>query len=511
VTTDAVRAAAALREAEANLRSFVEHMPDALCIHRGGMLVVVNQPFADLLGYASPAELVGTSAFAIVHPGDADYVRSVMTSAPRERAGASTREHRLVRKDGTPVLVEVTGVPVALGGDLCALTLVRDLREKKRVEAQLVMNDRMASLGRLSAAVGHEINNPLAYAIGALDLMRSEIDALAAEVPAARVGRLRELLGSALEGSARVRTIVRDLKALSGGQDDAPGPIDLERLVDISVSMAGHEIRHRARLVRDYERAPTLYGSAARLGQVFLNLLVNAAQAVPEGDIEGNEIRVVIRTDAQGRARVDVVDTGAGVKPDLAERIFEPFFTTKAGQGSGLGLSISRQIVASLGGTLTLEPNVPRGTRFRVVLPVRAAPALEIAPPPPLSIATGASVRALVVDDEPRLAELVRIMLGGERVVTATSGADAIELLRAGEFDVIVCDLHMADLSGIDVYEHLEREARGRERRMLFMTGGAVGERAQQFVKRSGCPVLEKPFDHESLLRAVDALLATFS
>jgi signal transduction histidine kinase len=151
------------------------------------------------------------------------------------------------------------------------------------------------------------------------------------------------------------------------------GAIDLHRVLDVCANMAEHEIRHRATLVRDYGPPVSVRASEARLGQVFLNLLVNAAHAVLEETGGENEIRLTTRRASTTTVVVEVRDTGVGIAPEHLDRIFEPFFTTKEHVGTGLGLSISHAIVASMGGRIAVEPQLPRGTCFRVTLPCEPA------------------------------------------------------------------------------------------------------------------------------------------
>ena len=155
------------------------------------------------------------------------------------------------------------------------------------------------------------------------------------------------------------------------------GPVAVRRVLDSSINIAWNEIRHRARLVKDYGETPLVEGNESRLGQVFLNLLLNAAHAIPEGETERNEIRVTTRTDGRGYAIVEVRDSGMGIPIAIRERIFDPFFTTKpVGEGTGLGLWICAGIVSALGGEVKVDSEIGRGSTFRVTLP----PALMDAP-----------------------------------------------------------------------------------------------------------------------------------
>jgi signal transduction histidine kinase len=243
----------------------------------------------------------------------------------------------------------------------------RDLTERKRLEAQLVMADRLASVGRLAATVGHEINNPLAFVLTNLEIALEQIG-VGMPVTVARAAEIAEMLREAREGADRVRHIVRDLKVFSRGDSEERNAVDPRRVIDSCANMAKGEIRHRARLVKRYGETPRVLANEARLGQVLLNLLVNAAHAIPEDAAGEATITVTTRTDAAGRVVIEVRDTGSGIPDDVKKHIFEPFFTTKAG-GSGLGLSICHSIVTGMGGEITVESEVGHGTTFRVALP----------------------------------------------------------------------------------------------------------------------------------------------
>ena len=199
-----------------------------------------------------------------------------------------------------------------------------------------------------------------------------------------------------------MRDIVRDVKLFSRPQDEKTGAVDVRRVIDSSSRMAWNEIRHRARLVKDYQPIPLVNANESRLGQVLLNLIVNAAQAMPEGHADRNELRVATRTKDDGRAIVEISDTGLGIRKEHLERIFDPFFTTKpVGVGTGLGLAICHRIVSELGGLIEVESEVGKGTLFRLVLPAaRDSQSVKVTTVRPTS---GHKVRVLVVDDEPAM------------------------------------------------------------------------------------------------------------
>src|SRR5262245_21793751 len=320
-------------------------------------------------GVDSVDDLGGHDALEFVHPDDREFVKSRLESTMKNRR---TPEHRITDRSGQPIPVEVTGVPFPYEGRVVALAAVHDLRERKRVDAELAAADRLASLGRIASAVGHEINNPLTYVLGALELVRKDLHALAAsgvDISAA-LGRL----DVAREGAERVRDIVRDLKSLSSPSEDTVVAVDLHRVLEVAVATALHEIDHRARLVRDYGDIQRVLGNEGRIIQVFVNLLISAAHAIPDGDVAANEIRIVTRMAGASHVTIEVSDTGSGLPSGDNVRLFEPFYTTKSG-GTGIGLSIAHRIVTSTGGTITAEARSPRGARFCVSLRVSPQPA----------------------------------------------------------------------------------------------------------------------------------------
>ena len=249
--------------------------------------------------------------------------------------------------------------------------LERSLQQLQEAQGQLLLADRLATMGRLAAGVGHEINNPLAYLLGNLRYLQEE---LGRAQGTATEEEWREMVAAATEacaGAERIQFILQDLRQFIRPDDTAVGPVELGPVVRGAAKMAAHEIRSRARLVEDCADAPPVRGNEARLSQVLLNLLINAAHAIEPGRVEQNEIRVVARRSGPGHVTLAVSDTGCGIPPENLPRIFEPFFTTKpVGVGTGLGLPVCQGIINSLEGELTVESQPGRGTTFRIILPI---------------------------------------------------------------------------------------------------------------------------------------------
>ena len=485
-------------ELQESVEALLELLPEPLVVHERGRLLTANQAFQTLLG-RSLEELQGGSALELVHPDDRALISTKLDSMARNRR---VSEHRLVHADGTAIPVEVTGVPFPYRGKMVALAIVHDLRERKRIERELAAAERLASLGRLASTVGHEINNPLTYVLGALELIARDLRSLPPEVASPLLARVDQ----AREGAGRVREIVRDLKELTMPVEAATGVADVQRALAIAVATASHEIEHRARLVREDGELPPVAASESRLVQVFVNLLVNAAQAIGDGDAAGNEIRICTRTDG-ARVIVEVLDTGGGLAADEVAQIFEPFYTTKHGSGSGIGLSISRRIVEAFGGTVTVEPRVPRGACFRVTLhaATRRTQALSAGTPRAMPTLHG---RVLFIDDEPLIRNIAAPALEPFEVVTAASGREAISILERGvAFAASVCDLQLPDVGGADVYDWIAANRAELAPRLVFITGGAFTDRGRELLERSQRPCIMKPFELEQLKAAVARLI----
>ncbi len=495
--------------AERSYRALFESVPvGVLHFDARGRITAVNELLAELLG-SSREMLIGLDMLTLP---DLEF-RVVIERALKGTVGLFEGEYtpegrrpRRLRATFSPIVRE-DRVEGGVG-------IVDDVTERRSIEARLAQGDRMASLGRLAAGVAHEINNPLAYVRTSLDIARRAIErARAGGDRLEHLERATESLMRADEGVERVRVIAGDLKTFSRGDEGSWAPVDLRRVVDAAVNLASNEIRHRAELVRELKPTPPVMGSETRFVQVLVNLLVNAAHAIDEKDEDSadpKEERITIRTgERNGRAIIEVQDTGRGISAEFVGRVFEPFWTSRPrARGTGLGLSICHGIITSAGGQIRVthtEPGV--GSTFRVELPaVGAAPvpeggAAEVRPPPE----PNRRGRLLVIDDEPRLAITIQLALEEiADVEVADGGAAALARIEVStDFDMVLCDLMMPEVNGMDVYEHVLETAPRLARRFVFMTGGAFTERARRFLKDNGLPRLDKPF----ALAAVERLL----
>jgi signal transduction histidine kinase len=420
--------------------------------------------------------------------------------------------------------------------------LERELREgrvraeQRKMRDQLVISERMASAGTLAAGVAHEINNPLAvvaanleYVTGMLERIEGDARTFAqrrdgdgdgdgdGEVSShawlawlqSRAVLMAEPLADAREAVERIRNIVQDVKLFSRPQEDARGPVDVRGVIESAIRMSWNEIRHRAQLLKEYGNVPLVDANESRLGQVVLNLLVNAAQAIPEGNAKNNRIRILTRTDARGRVTIEVSDTGQGISPENLERIFDPFFTTKPiGVGTGLGLAICHRIVTDLGGEMDVESEVGKGTLFRVTVPASEARLHESRAPEGVPVTTRRA-RVLLVDDEIAVGRaLQRILVRHHDVTVLHSGKEAVTRLASGErFDVIVSDLMMPEVTGMELHAELTLLAPDQAARMVFVTGGAFTPAALRFLDSVPNPRIDKPLELANLLQIIEQVI----
>ncbi|HEY6175972.1 MAG TPA: ATP-binding protein, partial [Kofleriaceae bacterium] len=374
---------------DASFRAVIDLMPDLISLQREGKIIYLNQAIRRLMGI-DDRSYRGREADLVerVHPDDRPQLVELFRKVNELELGvvSDVLEVRIRSADGSWRTCEVSGIRVELGGAATVVSNGRDVTERQRLRAKLLVSDRMASLGTLAAGIAHEINNPLAYVIGNLEAMSESLTAgeraaLATATQRDAHDELSAQVRDARDGAERVRKIVHGLRSFSRSEDETRVPLALPQVIEAAIRLTANEVRHRAQLTRELGPVPRVIADDGRLTQVFINLLVNAAHAIPEGHSDENRITVRTRTDDAGRAVVEIEDTGAGIPPELQSRVFDPFFTTKGvGEGTGLGLSICHGIISGLGGQISIE-SPGRGTILRVVLP--PAPEASAATPRP--------------------------------------------------------------------------------------------------------------------------------
>lgn len=383
------------------------------------------------------------------------------------------------------------------------VVLVRDVTEQQHMKEQLAIAERMATVGTIAAGVAHELNNPLTYVVGNVSFALEALDAAARGEPL-DIASLRQSLVEASQGTERVQRIVKDLGIFArGGSTSEPRPTDVRTVVDSVIAMTQAETRHRARVKVEHEASVLVNVDPSRLGQVFVNLVVNASQAIPEGSPGTHEITVRISVGADGWQEVSVRDDGVGIPREMLHDIFQPFVTTKKGSGgTGLGLAICHRIVTELGGRIDVESEPGKGSTFRVRLPPSAArEGREVASQHEVA---GVRARILVVDDEPLITRAIRRMLSKHEVSTVDSGEEALAKLRGEPFDLVLCDLTLGGMSGLELRDAVRRENPTLGERFLFLTGGALTAAARDLMAREPERFVAKPISAAELRDLVE-------
>ncbi len=392
--SERARAVEQLRMSEETFRTVSENSPEGIIIHRQHTIIYTNPAMADLLDYPSAAALEGRALAALVPTEQWSQLeeRIAGVEASRQPAITSYEEHALCRADGSLVHVETAHFEGLYHGAPAVISLLRDITQRRELQAKTMQLDRLLVAGTLAAGVGHEVNNPLAFLSGHVDLARSSVDDCLALLrdsdgddvdPATRranrraaieaLEEVRHSLSAAARGAGRIRDVIHNLRVFSHEEHEPPYPLDVHNALEMALRMAAHQIPEYAQLERHYEEVPLVLGYESGLGQILLNILVNAAQSIKEAGPGDHHLSVGLYR-ADGQVVVEVDDSGVGIDSKQRERIFDPFFTTKEPDiGTGLGLSISKKIVERMGGDIEVDSQPGNGACFRVRL--QSAPA----------------------------------------------------------------------------------------------------------------------------------------
>ncbi len=505
-----------LTASERRYRAVTEGAPEAVWIlSPEGAILEVNSSVESTLGLPRD-RIVGRRIHDFIPAGHAalEFVQSLQTGVGG-RGGTSPIS--LLRSDGSSLLMEFTSSAVDVGEErLIIVSIGRDVTDRMKTQAQQMFSDRMAAIGAIAAGVAHEINNPLTATVANLEFALDHAKSLSARFDHAEFSTLQEVLRDAAEGVDCVRTIVRDLKIFSRAEEDNRAPVNVESVLESSLRLARHEIRSRAQVVRHYGDIYCVEANESRLGQVFLNLLVNAAQALPEDHAATNQISIRTRMDASGRVVVEIEDNGPGISEEVLSHLFTPFFTTKPRSvGTGLGLSICRRIVTSFGGEIEVESVVARGTVFRVFLQPTGTRQVQKhgSTFPPAAVVPPRRGRLLIVDDDEMSAAAISRALSSDHQVSIAGSVDsALAFVARGDcFDVIICDLMMPVKTGVEFFDELSVHSPETAKHVIFLTGGAFTVKARQFLDRVPNPRLEKPFRIQALRALVSSQLASMT
>ena len=513
-----------LQASEALKSAIVDHALVALITTDAEGRIVEFNPSAETMFGRKRADVIGQRVSEIVMPercrGPHEAGMRRMQDGAAPRVLGKRLELHALRADGSEFPIEM----VLWRTDVSHATLytasIVDVTERqtsaREIERQrdaLRQSEKLSAMGSLLAGVAHELNNPLAIVMGRASLLEEKCFEQA-ELPAAQLRNDAQLIREAAERCGR---IVRTFLNMARSQPSERSSVPLNDMVRAAVDMLQYGYRtHGIELdIQLGEALPPVNADPDQIGQIVLNLLVNAQQALAGGSAMR---RVMVQTGVEPRREtreprvwLRVVDNGPGVTEALRSRIFEPYFTTKPeGHGTGIGLAVSRSMARDHGGDLVLEPDRgDGGASFRLSLPISGIAEAESVPGALPMLGASLTARVLVVDDEIELSALMRDMLeaAGYDVATAESGMVALELLATARFDAIVSDLRMPDMDGASLWRAVAKSHPSLARNMLCVTGDTLSPDAREFLRSSRCPALDKPFSKSDLLGKLADLL----
>ena len=482
-----------LARSEARYRLLFEGASDAIMTFDAlGRFTTVNDAGEVISGYKRE-ELLG-KFFGPLLPLDA-LPRAVYEFRRALSGSPGQFETVLTTKSGARRHISVTySCPQRSEEVLC---LIRDATDEKQLQQQLIQSEKMAAIGQLVSGVAHELNNPLASISAFAQLL------LINQAMNAEQRHSAEVIASEAKRAAR---IVNNLLTFARQHKAEKIYADVNKVLEDTLELRAYELNVRGiRLVREFrERSLETMLDVYQLQQVVLNLVTNAEHAMAA--VENAHHRLVVRSRLQdGRARIEVEDSGPGIPADALDRIFNPFFTTKpTGGGTGLGLSISLGIISEHGGRIWAENCPGGGARFCIELPVTGKPGDVQAAAAPAVAAPLPGLNILVADDEtPIRIALERFLTqDGHSVVTASTGTEALARAVEKPFDVILLDIRMPDVSGQQIFERWTRERPDLTARVVFLTGDIVSRDLHGFLSDTGRPYVAKPFQFEDI-RAV--------
>jgi CheY-like chemotaxis protein len=386
-------------------------------------------------------------------------------------------------------------------------------RSAARSRTKTAELDRLTSLGSLASGIAHEVNNPLTFVMGNLELAQDRAAALQARLSGpeafSMVG-VCQLLSRAQRGGERIAEVMRRVSLFARVDTDSNIGIDVLEVLESSLQLAANEIRHCARLERDLQPVSMVRGNATELGQVFLNLTLNAVRAIGEEASTDHVITVRTEMTALGEVIVTIADSGLGTSPTPGSPLFDH---PRATLQRRLGLTVSEELIRAMGGKLEFESTREHGSIARVRLPALTppplAPSARPLPAVPAATKRAERVHVLVVDDEPLMCELILGLVGDEYdIATFTDPRAALASILDGSFDIIFCDLMMPGLSGNELYERAVKQRPELAHKFVFISGGAFTDRAREFLATTRLPQVSKPFTRMALVEAVESLLA---
>ena len=501
-----------LKRSEERFRTVLEDMDSGYFeLDSRGYYVFVNDAMCKILGM-SRAEIVAKHFIGFVDPADEAFIhnsRAVIDDVAKKGVTLSGIFGTIVKGDGSKRIIGVSASPMRDAAGLIngVRGITRDITDRRKMEQQLLIAGKLASIGELAAGVAHEINNPLTAIMGYAQLLSSDEEVS---------DRIKPDLEKIYSQSQRAARIVQNLLTFARSYEPAKDVIDINDLIARSLELRSYE--HNVadiQVITDLqETLPGVSADDNQIQQVLLNVIINAEQSIAARGKSGT-IKILTRLVEEG-VRISVIDDGAGIPREILERLFDPFFTTKdVGGGTGLGLSVCHGIVTNHGGRIYAESVVGHGATFVIELPAadgtltRAPSAPEKLRKETLPAAVGK--RILIVDDETVIRDILARILSerGYQVESASSGTEGLEKIESSRYDIYLLDIKMPGVDGMDMYEIIGAKFPNMMDRVIFITGDTVTKSTLDFLESTKREYFSKPLDFSRLIKTIEQLTAS--
>ena len=496
-----------LRKSEAKYRTLIGRLREGVYqTDLNGTYITLNDAGARILGFDSPDQVIGKYKTIDLYYDLSDRAKIIEEIGG---TGFFVGEVRAKRRDGSVIWMSVNnsrtldeeGNMVGYEGTFSDITERKQAEENERkLQHELSVASRLASIGELASGVAHEINNPLTSVIGFSQML------MAKDIPE----DAKEYLKIINENAERVAKIVKNLLTFARQRKPGKERVDMNSLISRVVELRAYEMKtHNIEVTTEFAPdLPSTMADGGQLQQVFLNIILNAEQAIMTAHNKGN---LLIKTEAKGnRIRISFKDDGPGIASENLDRIFHPFFTTKpVGEGTGLGLSLSYGIIKAHKGKIYAESTVGQGATFVVELPIVSSEQPELADPAVEEPGRITGARIMIVDDEPAICQLLSEVLtaDGHNVETVDNAVTALERLERQRYSLILLDVQMAGMDGIELYKHMGKMALSLQRRVVFITGDTMTPATQNFLQMAKVRCISKPFDTEQLKKEINQIL----
>ncbi len=494
--------------AEKRYQLLMENASCGFFIHDSdGTVLDINKACVKIFG-EDKSNIINKNFRQYVIPEEKEYVKVQLSKLKMDKHIGPNICH-ILQANSVIRIVEFSGVTVESDDDVLYLSIINDITERTRIHDRALLAAKLASVGTLAVGILHEINNPLQWIMSNLSFIK---DKLKNFHPGPKnqqlIQEFNNLLNESIQGAENISEMVKNLKGFVHNDEIKLIPVNIHEALNTAIKIASLEIQQHASLEKYFSNdIPTILMPNNQIQQVFLNLLINAAQAFPKDRNKADNVIKIKTAIEKDKIRIDIIDNGEVITPANLPKIFEPFFTTKpVGIGTGLGLAICYNIIHSVGGTISVQSDENHGTVFTIYLQLQIKAPLSGIEETKYKSTNESRLKILIVDDEPILLKTMRRLLMDDYDVTEALGGRAAlnELERnANKFDLIITDLNMPDVNGVDLYRYIIQKHYHLHNRVIFITGGSLISGSDEFFAGINNLRIKKPFTREDLLKII--------